>query len=133
MPSGGYHFVNWSDGSTANPRTDTNVLADKSVTANFAVSGGTTTLVMTLTNGSIHAWMQFTVEDAYGVVIADSGELPDEHTGTYSVQVPAGQQYTMRAYWWVPDYDGGGEGSDSYTVTAGQTLPGVTIPWTVYY
>ena len=40
----GYHFVNWSDDSTANPRTDTNVTADISVTANFAinsvVSGG---------------------------------------------------------------------------------------------
>lgn len=33
----GYHFVNWSDAATANPRTDTNVLASVSVTANFAV------------------------------------------------------------------------------------------------
>lgn len=33
----GYSFVNWSDGSTANPRTDTNVTASLSVTANFAV------------------------------------------------------------------------------------------------
>ncbi|OGO36967.1 MAG: hypothetical protein A2147_09840 [Chloroflexi bacterium RBG_16_57_8] len=32
----GYHFVSWSDGSTANPRTDTNVTANTSVTANFA-------------------------------------------------------------------------------------------------
>ncbi|MES2315377.1 MAG: hypothetical protein V4486_01425 [Patescibacteria group bacterium] len=32
----GYHFVNWSDASTANPRTDTNVQANISVTANFA-------------------------------------------------------------------------------------------------
>ena len=31
----GYHFVDWSDGSTANPRTDTNVAADITVTANF--------------------------------------------------------------------------------------------------
>ena len=43
---------------------------------------------MTLTNGSLHAWMQFTVEDVNGAIIADSGELPDEHTGTYTVQVP---------------------------------------------
>jgi hypothetical protein len=34
----GYHFVNWSDLSTANPRTDTNVKANKSVTANFAIN-----------------------------------------------------------------------------------------------
>src|SRR5207249_4131348 len=33
----GFHFVNWSpDGSTINPRTDLDVTADISVTANFA-------------------------------------------------------------------------------------------------
>ena len=39
----GYHFVDWSDGSTANPRTDTNVTANKSVTANFAINSYTLT------------------------------------------------------------------------------------------
>ncbi|MBX4200743.1 MBG domain-containing protein [Candidatus Parcubacteria bacterium] len=34
----GFHFVNWSDESTANPRTDSNVTADISVTANFAAN-----------------------------------------------------------------------------------------------
>ncbi|MGG1556528.1 InlB B-repeat-containing protein, partial [Paenibacillus ferrarius] len=29
-PNAGYHFVNWSDGSTDATRTDTNVTADKS-------------------------------------------------------------------------------------------------------
>jgi uncharacterized repeat protein (TIGR02543 family) len=36
----GYHFVNWSDASTTNPRTDVNVTADISVTANFAADTG---------------------------------------------------------------------------------------------
>ncbi|XBB67686.1 InlB B-repeat-containing protein [Nocardioides sp. WV_118_6] len=36
-PSLGYHFVRWSDGSTANPRTDTAVTADLSVSAEFAL------------------------------------------------------------------------------------------------
>ncbi|MDD5094177.1 MAG: S8 family serine peptidase [Dehalococcoidia bacterium] len=36
VPATGYHFVNWSDSSTANPRTDTNVTANITVTANFA-------------------------------------------------------------------------------------------------
>ena len=36
VPDSGYAFVNWSDGLTANPRTDTNIQADLSVTANFA-------------------------------------------------------------------------------------------------
>ena len=36
LPDFGYHFVNWSDGSAANPRTDTEVALDLTVTANFA-------------------------------------------------------------------------------------------------
>ena len=43
VPATGYHFVGWSDGSTENPRTDSNVTADISVTANFAVSQYTLT------------------------------------------------------------------------------------------
>ena len=43
VPNTGYQFVNWSDGSTANPRTDGNVKASLSVTANFG-------------NGSLAAW-----------------------------------------------------------------------------
>ena len=43
VPGAGYHFVSWSDGATANPRTDTNVMADRSVTANFAIGGNTLT------------------------------------------------------------------------------------------
>ena len=38
VPNTGYHFVNWSDSSTANPRTDENVTANISVTANFAIN-----------------------------------------------------------------------------------------------
>ncbi|MFC1857034.1 DUF1566 domain-containing protein [Thermodesulfobacteriota bacterium] len=39
----GYHFTQWSDGSTANPRTDSNVSADISVTAEFAINTYTVT------------------------------------------------------------------------------------------
>jgi uncharacterized delta-60 repeat protein len=45
VPATGYHFVNWSDGSTANPRTDTNVTAIKSVTATFAINTYTLTYI----------------------------------------------------------------------------------------
>lgn len=34
-PDAGYQFFNWSDGSTDNPRTDTNVTADINAEANF--------------------------------------------------------------------------------------------------
>jgi uncharacterized delta-60 repeat protein len=43
VPDPGYHFVSWSDGSTANPRTDTGLVADVTVTANFALGGYTLT------------------------------------------------------------------------------------------
>ncbi|GEM_PF-980130 len=37
-PAVGYHFVDWSDGRTDNPRVDVNVTADMAVTANFAIN-----------------------------------------------------------------------------------------------
>ncbi|MBI5444186.1 MAG: DUF1566 domain-containing protein [Deltaproteobacteria bacterium] len=37
-PAPGYHFAQWSDGSTANPRTDRNVTADLAVTARFELN-----------------------------------------------------------------------------------------------
>ncbi len=37
VPNTNYHFINWSDGSTANPRTDTNVINNISVNANFSI------------------------------------------------------------------------------------------------
>jgi uncharacterized repeat protein (TIGR01451 family) len=36
VPDAGFHFVQWSDGSSANPRVDANVTADASVSASFA-------------------------------------------------------------------------------------------------
>ncbi len=38
VPATGYHFVQWSDASTANPRTDANVTGNLSVTAQFAIN-----------------------------------------------------------------------------------------------
>jgi hypothetical protein len=54
-PAGGYHFVNWSDGLTANPRTDLNVSGNINVTANFAADPvGPHTLTYTAgANGAI--------------------------------------------------------------------------------
>ena len=38
VANAGFQFVNWSDSSTINPRTETNVITDISVTANFQVN-----------------------------------------------------------------------------------------------
>ena len=43
VPNTGYHFVKWSDNSTVNPRTDSNVTANVSVTAQFAINTYTLT------------------------------------------------------------------------------------------
>lgn len=54
VANNGYHFVNWSDNSTANPRTDSNIVSDITVTANFAQDASNYTLTYTAgANGSI--------------------------------------------------------------------------------
>ena len=49
VPNTGYHFVDWTDGVLTATRTDTNVVANLSVTANFAID--TFTLTYTAGNG----------------------------------------------------------------------------------
>src|SRR5450830_624590 len=44
VPNAGYHFVSWSDTSTTNPRTDTNVTVDVNVTAIFSSAIDTFTI-----------------------------------------------------------------------------------------
>ena len=54
VPNPGYHFVDWSDSSTDNPRTDTNVTSDITVTANFeAVAGVQTACVESATGTGV--------------------------------------------------------------------------------
>ncbi len=74
VPSTGYHFVNWSDSSTANPRTDTNVTGNISVTANFAINQYTLTYTAG-SNGTITGTSPQTVN--YGA------------TGTAVTAIPA--------------------------------------------
>jgi hypothetical protein len=61
VPAEGYHFVNWSDGSTANPRTDANVTANLAVTASFALNQYTLTYTAEK-NGTIDGARQQTVD-----------------------------------------------------------------------
>ena len=81
VPAAGYHFVEWSDGSTANPRTDSNVTANINVTAIFAINVYTVTSAGGA-NGSItpasqpvdHGnTAQFLVEPAAGYLAVMSG------------------------------------------------------------
>ena len=75
--NGSYVFSQWSDGSTQNPRTDTNVAADTTVTASFALptplvtsfainSGAATTmpLSVTLNNTATHSPTQYMASES---------------------------------------------------------------------
>ncbi|MCB5259007.1 MAG: InlB B-repeat-containing protein, partial [Candidatus Cloacimonetes bacterium] len=65
VPNPGYHFVKWSDGSTENPRTDTNVTGYISVTAEFAADGYTVTF--DAQEGTVEPeTKQVTYDSAYG-------------------------------------------------------------------
>lgn len=52
VPNDCYHFVNWSDASTANPRIDTNVHTNIAVMANFAINTSTLSLTANNSGGS---------------------------------------------------------------------------------
>ncbi|HET8899706.1 MAG TPA: choice-of-anchor D domain-containing protein [Rhodanobacteraceae bacterium] len=80
-PATGYHFVDWSDGSTANPRTDSNVSTDISVSANFAINTYTLTYSAGA-NGSISGTTPQTVD--YGT--AGTAVTATPGTGYHFVQ-----------------------------------------------
>jgi hypothetical protein len=72
VPNAGYRFVQWSDTSVLNPRTDINVSADIAVTAEFEVNVVTTLVVLKGTaTDTVHYVLNgpFTdaQRDAYGV------------------------------------------------------------------
>ncbi|MDD5063489.1 MAG: glycoside hydrolase family 88 protein [Phycisphaerae bacterium] len=93
----GYHFVNWSDLSTDNPRTDLNVTANINVTANFAIDQYTVS-ASAGTNGSIVPWGDVTIN--YGgnqmfTANADLGYEVDEWTVDGNQVQSGGTTYTI--------------------------------------
>lgn len=73
VPIPGYHFVGWSDGSTTNPRTDTNVTSDITV---FAVFSNTYTLTYTAgAGGTIEGTNpQFVLHGNDGTAVVADGD-----------------------------------------------------------
>lgn len=57
VPAPGFFFVQWSDGSQANPRTDANVISDINVTAQFAVNGSLVVTPVAGPGGSLSPWL----------------------------------------------------------------------------
>ncbi len=126
VPNAGYRFVSWSDGSTQNPRTDTNVAANISVTAGFtrnittptvtawpaasAITYGQTLAASTLTGGAA------SVDGTF--VFAAPDTAPD--TGTFTAPVKFTPADTS-AYTTV---------SGTTSVTVGKATPRI-ITWPV--
>jgi len=110
VPATYYSFVNWSDAITSNPRTDTNVTANKSVTANFIatpISAPATPTVSVSTPSTISTWSwnaascgSNTARYQYRYTISPSG-FDSGWTATSSTSVPfttttQGQTYTVQ-------------------------------------
>jgi YVTN family beta-propeller protein len=74
LPTAGYHFVKWSDNSTTNPRIDTGVTANISVTANFAINAYTINV-----NSGLH-----------GQITPGTGSVNYGDTPTYTISTDAG-------------------------------------------
>src|SRR5690625_710575 len=91
VPDTGYHFVDWSDGSTDNPRTDTNVQGNITVEAGFSADQFTVTASST-GNGTIAPASQMV---DYGgsasfTVTPDAGYQTDSVTGDTCTPVDGG-------------------------------------------
>ncbi|MFS3127019.1 InlB B-repeat-containing protein [Nocardioides sp. Bht2] len=94
VPDTGYRFVRWSDGSTANPRTDLNVVSDLSVSAVFekltytltytADTGGTLTgtASQTVEHGEDGTAVTAVPDDGYAFVQWSDGVTANPRTDT---------------------------------------------------
>ncbi len=88
VPDSGYVFVNWSDSSTSNPRTDSSVNANVSVTASFVLDpppeistvastpGSTTATITWATNEQASSQVDYGLTSAYGLQTAQTDTSP---------------------------------------------------------
>ncbi|MBN2839882.1 MAG: cell wall-binding repeat-containing protein [Coriobacteriia bacterium] len=83
-PNTGFRFVKWSDGSTAATRTDTNIRADKTLTASFEALGLTVTQIAGTDRitTAIEASKKAFPSGASTVVIATAFNWPDALGGS---------------------------------------------------
>ena len=78
VPDIGYSFVQWSDGSTSNPRTDTNITGNISVTASFSIHQYTLSYSAGA-NGSITGTSPQTVNYGDNGTAVTASPLPGYH------------------------------------------------------
>ncbi len=137
VPATGYHFTAWSDDSTANPRTDANVIADISVTANFEID--THTLTYTAgANGSITGTSPQTVN--YNASGSEVSAVPatgyhftawsDDSTANPRTDANVIADISVTANFEIdtPSGGGGGGGGSFFAPVAPSPIPVLVIP-----
>ncbi len=93
VANSGYNFVNWSDSSTSNPRTDTNVTGNASFTANFEADADVTPsdLSTILTNGVLELPSSTLATDTPSVTTTQELTVSVSETGgVNTVTIPTG-------------------------------------------
>ncbi|HPB82845.1 MAG TPA: InlB B-repeat-containing protein, partial [Spirochaetota bacterium] len=135
VPDTGYQFYQWSDGSTANPRTDTGVTGDITQTASFAInqytltytaaSGGTISgaTPQTVNHGSDGTAVTAMPSTGYHFEQWNDGITTATRTDTgVTGNISVSALFTINQY--TVTYDGNGS-------TGGSAPPG--NPYTYYY
>ena len=141
VAAAGYQFVNWSDGSTTNPRTDTNVTANVTVTANFGISTHSLTYIAGA-NGSISGTTSQTVNNGangtavtavsaagYHFVDWSDGSTSNPRTDTIvtaNMSVTASFGINTYSLTYIPGANGSISGTASQTVNHGSNGTAVT-------
>jgi len=141
VPDTGYYFTGWSDGGLANPRTDTNVMADLSVQASFALyqytlsyaagtggslSGSTS---QTVDHGSDGTAVQAVPDTGYHFVQWSDGSTANPRTETgVMADLSVTAQFTLQQYSVVYTSQGNGtlQGQASQTVNHGENGTAIT-------
>jgi hypothetical protein len=147
QPMPGFQFIRWSDGSTANPRTDANVTGNVTVTAEFAISqytvtfqpgahgsvvGGTPAVVLAVTHGAPAPAAPVVTSQAGWLFAGWSPVLP----ATITTDVETTAQYSRIAYTlaYLAGSNGTTHGATPQTVEYGADGTAVTAtPATGYH
>jgi len=98
VPDTGYAFANWSDSSTSNPRTDTSVTANISVTANFSLlNEAPTAPTSLLTEGATNPTGVGNTTPKFSAIFNDptTGDTGDY----YQVQVNTASDFSGTEMW----------------------------------
>ena len=130
VPNANYHFVDWTDGSTTNPRTDTGITADITQEATFEDIPKVINVTSTTTDGTygIGYGVAVTVEFNKNVTVTGTPQLEMETNNTPDTKadyVSGSGGATLIFTYTVVDNDATAD--LDYTGTSALTLNGGTI------